>query len=237
MDAKAPRLSKSAIEVSPTIHAAMCLLHEAYDYSQDVGLSVWEFAVEIRRLRDAGVSNSDLRWLACKGFVEHADEITSASQSERSFLPRHILTLSDDTCFIPTEDGINLAQQLRRTPSTGQINGFHETAATNGQAVSAIVVWNPERRELTVNSDVVKRFRVPAPNQQLVLTAFQEEGWPERIDDPLPPAQGIQPKRRLHATINCLNRNQKLHLIRFGGDGNGHGICWHLVSKYEATAG
>jgi hypothetical protein len=34
---------------------------------------------------------------------------------------------------------------------------------------------------------VVKEFKLPAPNQETILTAFQEEGWPPRIDDPLPP--------------------------------------------------
>jgi hypothetical protein len=27
---------------------------------------------------------------------------------------------------------------------------------------------------------------VPAGNQELMLSAFQEEGWPEHIHDPLP---------------------------------------------------
>src|SRR5947207_475841 len=33
---------------------------------------------------------------------------------------------------------------------------------------------------------LVKHFRRPAPNQYLILDVFQEENWPERIDDPLP---------------------------------------------------
>ena len=36
-------------------------------------------------------------------------------------------------------------------------------------------------------SAFVKQYRVPSPNQEAVLTVFQEEGWPPRIDDPLSP--------------------------------------------------
>ena len=48
-------------------------------------------------------------------------------------------------------------------------------------------MWDPERRELHVAGLIVKRFKWPAVNQEAILTAFAEEGWPPRIDDPLPP--------------------------------------------------
>ncbi len=59
-----------------------------------------------------------------------------------------------------------------------------------------------------------------------MLSAFEEEGWPPTIDDPLPPVAGMDAKRRLHDTINRLNRNQKHRLIRFGGNGRGRAVCW-----------
>jgi hypothetical protein len=83
---------------------------------------------------------------------------------------------------------------------------------------------------LWVGEAVVKRFRVPASNQEVVLSVFEEEGWPKHIDDPLSPAPEMDPKRRLHSTIHCLNRNQKRHLIHFRGDGHGTGLCWELLS-------
>ena len=61
--------------------------------------------------------------------------------------------------------------------------------------------------------------------------AFEEESWPPRIDDPLPPHPDLMPKRRLHDTIKSLNRNQKNHVIRFMGDGTGEGIRWGLVHE------
>ena len=78
---------------------------------------------------------------------------------------------------------------------------------------------------------VVKQFKVPALNQERILAAFEEEGWPVHIDDPLPPHPEQDPKRRLHDTINSLNRNQKNPLIRFLGNGNGQGIRWELSRR------
>jgi hypothetical protein len=60
----------------------------------------------------------------------------------------------------------------------------------------------------------------------MILEVFQEEHWPPRIDDPLPPKPGIEPQRRLHDTINSLNRNQRHRLIRFFADGLGKGVRW-----------
>jgi hypothetical protein len=71
---------------------------------------------------------------------------------------------------------------------------------------------------------------VPAANQQLIIEAFQEEGWPESIDDPLPPAADQDPKRRLQATLISLNRNQIVPLLRFHGNGNGDRVYWELAT-------
>lgn len=60
--------------------------------------------------------------------------------------------------------------------------------------------------------------------------AFEEEGWPPRIDDPLPPLAQLDPRRRLHDTIKALNRKQKRALLRFMGDGSGEGIRWEFIA-------
>jgi len=77
---------------------------------------------------------------------------------------------------------------------------------------------------------LVKHFRRPAPNQYLILDVFEEENWPERIDDPLPRAANISPSRRLHETIAGLNRYQSNPILRFSGDGHGKGIIWIALS-------
>jgi hypothetical protein len=77
---------------------------------------------------------------------------------------------------------------------------------------------------------LVKRFRQPAPSQEVILTAFQEEEWSSRIDDPLPPQFQQCAHQRLLDTIKNLNRNQRHRLIRFEGDGTGRGVRWKPMS-------
>lgn len=86
--------------------------------------------------------------------------------------------------------------------------------------------WDRTRRVLMFAAQVIKRFNWPARNQELILTAFEEMGWPDRIDDPLPVTEGISQKDRLHDTIKCLNRKRLIKSIRFTGDGTGQGVCW-----------
>jgi hypothetical protein len=64
-----------------------------------------------------------------------------------------------------------------------------------------------------------------------VLLVFQESGWENPIDDPLPPTAGIDPKDRLHDTIKCLNRRQQIPLLHFGGDGTSEGVVWKYSQK------
>jgi hypothetical protein len=89
--------------------------------------------------------------------------------------------------------------------------------------------WERESRVLYLGQRVVKRYRRPSPNQDIVLSAFQEEGWPRRIYDPLPPKDEVVIKNRLHATIKWLNRNQEDRLLRFRGDGSGEAVCWERI--------
>ena len=89
--------------------------------------------------------------------------------------------------------------------------------------------WLSGDGTLFLGSQIVKRFTRPSPNQEKILATFEEEGWPERIDDPLPQANGIDPKRRLHDSIKWLNRNQATRLLKFSGDGSGEGVRWQAI--------
>ena len=91
----------------------------------------------------------------------------------------------------------------------------------------AIPSWHKDRGELTFQSKIIKRIRSVsvAKNVVRVLDVFQEENWPDRIDDPLDPSKDQQ---RLHETIKRLNDN--LEMIRFRADGTGQGILWELIA-------
>lgn len=95
--------------------------------------------------------------------------------------------------------------------------------------------WSSERRELRFGPVLIKRFTQPADAQEIVLAAFEEEGWPHRIDDPLPQSQGIDPKQRLHKVIGNLNRAHRVPILRFGGGGDGESVCWRLLLPEEES--
>ena len=188
-------------EFSASQHSfiALRLLYDALDYAQQLGRSRWEFAEEIDSLRQHGLANGDLRWLICNGFVEHGREITELGEEGRKFRADRGLCFSNETCFVLTAHGAAHVSRWLNDPADDSDDN------PNGLPIPS---WDSELQELTVGTTIIKRFKVPARNQETILAAFQEEGWPVFLDDPLPPLSEIDPKRRLHDTINSLNRNQ-----------------------------
>jgi hypothetical protein len=219
----------STAAVAPSMIPGLRQLLEAETYAREVQRSKWDFAVEIDGLRAAGLTNGDLRWLVCNGYLEHAPETTLPRSETRSFGMEPRLSFSQESCFVLTEGGAESARKVtwRAKARQGPNGAF---AGGNGAGRTVRPEWDPERRVLRVGGKVVKHFRVPAGNQELILRVLQELGWPRYIDDPLPPAPGLDPKHRLRDAISRLNHNQQNRLIRFHGDGNGRGLWWELVA-------
>jgi len=84
--------------------------------------------------------------------------------------------------------------------------------------------WNSKRRELIFEGKVLKTFRQPAPNQIAILEAFQQDGWPDRIDDPLPYAPNADTRQRLGDAVHRLNKS--ITSIVFELDGTSVHILW-----------
>jgi hypothetical protein len=203
-----------------------------------------------------GLTTSDFRWLVCKGYVNHAREITRLGEDGRTFEREGNLTLTEQTCLVLTDTGLRFAVELlaggplphepRLDPLThetgfasrsdpprtvdGERSRPHETTLDSRSAAGSIPEWDRDRQELRLGRVIVKQFKVPAPNQEIVLASFEEESWPIRIDDPLPVHPSIAAKQRLHETITSLNRNQRTRLINFSGDGSGQGVRWEAFS-------
>jgi len=221
------------------------LLLQAHEYAHELDRDVWDFAVELSALHKTGLSYSDLRWLVCKRLVNHACETTSESDTCRVFGHRNDLALWERSCFVLTNSGVEFVQTTAQQIDIGNneyrplseytsrilggSNGGTFASSTRASKQKLLVpTWDCDRQELRLGSQVVKEFRLHSPNQSMILTAFEEEGWPPKVDDPLPPHAEIDAKQRLHDTIKSLNRGQKLKLIRFRGDGTGQGIRWEL---------
>jgi hypothetical protein len=220
----------AASTLPPLLRSALCVLLQAWDYAVDCQRNAGDFAVEIQSLRQHGLTQTDLRWLVCKGLVTHGTEDTTSPEIERSFHPVASLAFTDKTCFILTTTGVSIARQIAPAASEpGRLPA--EESRQNVLETNRPVVpqWDSGRRELRWASQLVKRYRLPAPNQEAILAAFEEEGWPPRIDDPLPHKPDQDPKQRLHDTIKSLNRHQVHRLLVFKGDGTCEGVQWQRL--------
>jgi hypothetical protein len=229
---------QSDIRLAPRIKAALRALLEALDYVHDLDGDIWDFAIELSTMRQMKLTNSDLRWLIGRGLVEYAIEVTSAGDSHRSFRRPMRPLFIKKACFVLSLSGEAMSRGICGRGETGLRSNGRATVeppwlASVVPLEPLLPKWDRDRQELKVGSIVVKRFKVPAANQEAILAVFEEESWPPRIDDPLPPHHEQPPKRRLQETIKSLNRNQKQSLIRFLGDGSGQGVRWEFCGPQD----
>jgi hypothetical protein len=216
--------------MSQNLRLALAPLLHARQYAQRVGRRIWEFAIEIEQLRSSGLTNSDLRYLLSMRYAAHAIEVTPQNSPERVFHEVRNLMLTDKTCFVITKRGESAA--LEATAASGHLDRRVTRRSAQGDGPAAIgeaktPEWLDDRRELWLGDQLIKQYRLPAANQVTILRAFEEEGWPPRIADPLPPRGDEDPRRRLHDAIHKLNRNQIHPLVRFSG-------CWFPPSVFWA---
>jgi len=228
------------------LRAGLALLWRAYICTQVTGANTWDFAMRTGRLYEAGMTSSDLRWMVARGFAEHQEEASGYDEGRRSVRGSNGYFFNEHTCLILTASGAALAEHVfREKPEWPQATLSALAAVAEETAVLAAArrpaietrkppaallkpCWNANRRELSFEGLIVKRFRVPARNQETILSVFEEEGWAEHIHDPLPVTHDIDAPTRLHDAINRLNRCQINPLLRFHGDGKGTGVFWEL---------
>ncbi|MFZ1936462.1 MAG: hypothetical protein WCB27_20880 [Thermoguttaceae bacterium] len=218
--------------LSAPVRRAFSQLIEVHELARASGRKDSDFAAEITSLTELGISGSVLRWLVCRGYAKCLREVTQPGDKERRFEPADNLSLNSQSCFVLSRKGMLFARAVLAFGNAGaeaaQANGNNGDSARQGNGLAPS--WDAKRRELRLFRKLLKRFRVPAPNQEAILAAFQEEGWPNCIDDPLPPKGDLSPQRRLHDTIKALNRKhrQKPPLIHFLGNGTGKNVVWEL---------
>ncbi len=217
-----------AAQIPVKLQPAMALLLQADDYAVQTSRDRWEFAVEIRTLLELGLTRNDLRWLLRMRYVDQAREVSAHGEDGRAFRPTVGLKFTKRTCFVLTKEGIAANRRLRDGGSLSHADSTAVSGGAHAYTTPRRPKWDPESRELSLAGRVVKRFRWHAFNQERVLAAFEEEDWPQRIDDPLSPKNGQDSKRRLSDTIKWLNRKQQNRLLHFRGDGSGEGVIWEF---------
>jgi hypothetical protein len=194
--------------------SALAVLLEAGQCARHLGQESREFAVELPCLLAAGITPGAIRWLMHSGYAEHLVETTPPKSGKRSFREAAGTALGASSCFVLTDVGTALA--LR---------------GAGPAAPAAKPTWDQDHRELCLGPFVVKRFTQAARVQETILAAFEEEGWPDRIDDPIPPSADLDPVNRLRSAVNNLNRGQRPPHVRFGVCNCGSAVSWRVASE------
>ncbi len=175
--------------------SSLLSLLEAHRYANDLGSDDWEFAIEITVLRAEGLTDTDVRWMVQAGLVDFAYDVSLPGETVRQFRRAQNLVYSETLCMILSRSGIkDMEAWFRSRPLPGPctVPEVIEPGATaDPPTIQRIPHWDRDRQELRVGRVVVKRFKAPAANQETILAAFDEEGWPPRIDDPLSPCPDL----------------------------------------------
>jgi hypothetical protein len=146
--------------------------------------------------------------------------------------------------FLSDQSLAYVLQGRGRRGSTSSLTRVDETMRPkghSGQLSDASRARRPhydrDLRELWLGRKLVKRFRQRAPDQHLILSAFEEQNWWRRIDSPLPRDNYDEDrKRRLNHAIYRLNRHQTNWLIHFRGDGTEDGVIWERWTRNRRKA-
>lgn len=227
-----------ANQLSAKLRGAMALLMEGTEYADRSGGSLWDFAVEIQQFRKLELTPNDLRFLVRLDLIAHASETTGPRGTSRQFRRTGQMFFTQRTCFVLTPQGLAVSAALRNKRASGSLDPAEKSSEVAARRQPRHVpVWDAARRVLSLDEHLIKHFRHHATNQETILSTFQEEGWPERIDDPLVPSPSILSKRRLHDAIKSLNRKQVNPLIHFHGDGTGEGIAWEELDSSGKRTG
>jgi hypothetical protein len=174
-------------------------LWRASVYSEHVKSERWQFSVEMPTLLEGQLSVTDLRWLVAKGYAAHAIESTRLTQSTRQFRPLSALNFPPRTCLVLTELGFDAVKQRLFAESPAECvepptDSLALPAQSSTQRQASPVpklhrrkgpCWNADLHELRMDGRLVKQFKRPAASQELILAVFEEERWPDKIEDPL----------------------------------------------------
>jgi hypothetical protein len=211
-------LNVAAVPIPRYISVALALLLRTYEYAEESGSDLWDFATEIGELRAAGLPTDDLRWLVAKGYAKHGEDISVYGAAHRKFRRSRGMIFRDTTAFALTRAGAAMVSMfLEDCPDLRghQVEHSRENETVrlatvakgplllegdNGKTflpygrhlpVGVKPVWDSRRRELCVGEILVKQFRVPAKNQSWSCRPSKRRTGPTSLMTRYPCRQGL----------------------------------------------
>jgi hypothetical protein len=202
--------TKLNLEEDPRAQAVLALLLVRRYCATVRGRSPQEVAVGWPLLQEVtGADAACLGSLLTAGLVEAVDGAPPAQEPQSR--------------FVITEAGCRLAYRVVAAPIGPRlaIRTCHRPPAAGERPC-----WDRAARELRFAGEVVLRFRRGARNQERLLDAFEELGWPPEIDDPLPHHRRVKPGERLRDTVKHLNAHLDGGLLHFRVNAEGSAVFW-----------
>jgi hypothetical protein len=204
--------------------AYLNLLSAAYE-ARERGVAPAENPLSFERLDRLGVGKEVAQWILFQGHALHLKRGAWPSVAGRDC---DSAVICEASAFALTEVGQEFAEDF-----VGRVlvpADEDEFGAVRDQLWTGVLTpsYDPKTRVFTWGRHLLKQFRQPSSNQELILQSAEELGWAAWFDDPLPRGQPANPKMRLHDTIKDLNRRQSPALVRFKGDGTGTQVGWEL---------
>lgn len=192
------------------------------------GVDPREMPVALAHLRRWWMSDEGLLWMLYQRHVEHVVPCSGESDGKG---PGVVATtrFGEKSAFVLVVAGEAFAWQFLTPVFLAALEGspFEEAEALLRMG-SLVPRYDAEERRFTWGRHLLKQFRQPAVNQELIVLTAEELLWPAWFDDPLGRGGVGHPKKRLHDAIQDLNRRQGSYLVHFKGDGSGARVGWEL---------
>jgi hypothetical protein len=202
--------------LGPSARAALGLLLGRYYCATSLGRPAQNLAIGWPFLSEmTGLDTAGLHSLLETGLVEHWEGVPGPWRRRRQ-LPAAGFRAGPRSSFTLSPTGVALAWDLFRPGATAAREG----PCPNGE----MPCWRASNRQLWFRGQVVLEFGRSAPNQECVLDALEELGWPPQIDDPLPHKKGKRARKRLGDTLRSLSAAQRA--IHFRVSADGRAVLW-----------
>ena len=136
-------------------------------------------------------------------------------------------------CIVEVANALGFINGQRRDALLSELATKLRAGMASNARSAAVPHWDNEARELRYRGQVVRTVKRldQAYNIVKILRAFEEAGWPPRIDDPHGRKSNDETRRR---DMSSLNKRMLKPLLKFECDGTGTGFLWKKVAATKA---
>jgi len=136
-------------------------------------------------------------------------------------------------CIVEVAHTLGFINGQRRDTLLAELGAKPHAGTVRKARSAAVPHWDEDARELWYLNQLVRVVKRPKQAHNIVgiLRAFEEAGWPTRIDDPHGRKPSDETRRR---DMENLKKGLLKPLLTFECDGNGTGFLWKKIPQPRA---